>query len=130
MLDDVEIGFLVNLRTLKQVLQTLHLQGRRWWLACDPEDAINQRYAEIGYGYPGCSDRLNATIFRFPVLSGYLPRYGKPDFIIGIERALVDLSDSRPNKGDGLDNISCREEFSEFYGPLRDALVVRMSSDR
>jgi hypothetical protein len=128
--NDVEIGFVVNLRILKQVLQGVNVEGRRWWLACDPEDAIHQRFVEIGYGYPGCNDRLNTIVFRFPVLNGYLPRYGRPDLIVGIERALVDLNYSRPPAREGMDGVSCLEEFSEFFLPLRDALVARLMSDR
>jgi len=130
MVIDVEIGFVVNLRTLKEVLQTLKVEGRRWWLACDPEDAIHQRFVEIGYGYPGCDDRLNAVIYRFPVLDGYLPKYRRPDLIVGIDRALADLSYSRPSKGEVMDSVSYMEEFSEFFAPLRGALIARMAPDR
>jgi hypothetical protein len=41
---EVELGFVVDLRTLRETLKVLNIAGRRWWLSSDPQDA-----AETGY---------------------------------------------------------------------------------
>jgi hypothetical protein len=35
-LDNVELGFAINLGTLREVLKGLSMNGRRWWIASDP----------------------------------------------------------------------------------------------
>ena len=34
--DSIELGFVVNLETLREVLKGLSVNGRRWWIASDP----------------------------------------------------------------------------------------------
>jgi hypothetical protein len=39
--DEIGLGFVVNLETLREVLKSLSVRGRRWWIASDPADAID-----------------------------------------------------------------------------------------
>jgi hypothetical protein len=40
-IEEVELGFVANLETLREVLKELSINGRRWWVASDPTDASN-----------------------------------------------------------------------------------------
>jgi hypothetical protein len=60
-LDEVELGFVVNLKTLRDVLKTLSRDGKRWWIASDPHDAAANGFLSIGHGDPQCNDRLNTA---------------------------------------------------------------------
>jgi hypothetical protein len=35
-LDEVDLGFVVNLETLRGVLKSMSVNGRKWWIASDP----------------------------------------------------------------------------------------------
>ena len=39
-LDEVDLGFVVNLETLREVLKSMSVNGLKWWVASDPGDAI------------------------------------------------------------------------------------------
>jgi hypothetical protein len=60
-LDEVDIAVLVNVEILRQVLKKLSRNGRRWWLACEPAYVLESGFLTIGYGDPGCIDRLNTV---------------------------------------------------------------------
>jgi hypothetical protein len=75
-LDEVDLGFVVNLETLRDVLKAMSVSGRKWWIASDPGDAIDAHTVTIGHGDPGCEDRLNTLYFRVPVLNGQMPTAG------------------------------------------------------
>jgi hypothetical protein len=77
-LDDVDLGFVVNLSTLREVLADLSANGCKWWIASDPADALATRSITIGHGDPGCVDRLNTLYYRVPVLTEDSPTAG-PD---------------------------------------------------
>jgi hypothetical protein len=51
-LSDVELGFVANLKTLRQVFSGLSVHGRCWWVASDPRDAIDMGGILIGHGDP------------------------------------------------------------------------------
>lgn len=51
---EVELGFVVDLRTLKETLKSLSVNGRRWWIASDPQDAVEDGFISIGFGHPDC----------------------------------------------------------------------------
>jgi hypothetical protein len=65
-LDEVDLGFVVNLETLREVLKAMSVNGRKWWIASDPNDAIDTHTITIGHGDPGCHDRLNTLYYRVP----------------------------------------------------------------
>jgi len=65
--DELEVGFAVNLRTLRDILRDISVGGKQWWIACDPRDALETHVLTIGHGDPGCVDRLNtsSSMFRY-----------------------------------------------------------------
>jgi hypothetical protein len=75
-LDQVDLGFVVSLETLRKVLKSMSINGRKWWIAGDPNDAIETHSVTIGHGAPGFHDRLNTLYFRVPVLNEETPMAG------------------------------------------------------
>jgi hypothetical protein len=49
---EVEIGIVVNLQTLREVLKGLNVCGRRFWIASDPHDAVETGSLTISHGDP------------------------------------------------------------------------------
>jgi hypothetical protein len=49
-LDEVDLGFVVNLETLREVLKSMSVNGCKWWIASDPGDAIDTHTVTIGRG--------------------------------------------------------------------------------
>jgi hypothetical protein len=41
-LDEVDLGFVVNLETLRDISKAMSVNGRKWWIASDPGDAHRQ----------------------------------------------------------------------------------------
>src|ERR1035441_459763 len=74
-LSELELGIVVSLNTLREVLKRLSTGGKKWWIASDPIDAIADGYITIAHGDPQCFDRLNTLHFRVPVVtSDFLPQ--------------------------------------------------------
>jgi hypothetical protein len=87
--DQVELGLVVNLTILREVLKSLSIDGKRWWIASDPQDALTTRSITIGHGDPRCTDRLNTLYFRIPVLGNETPRGGTDDSCCCLPRPLL-----------------------------------------
>jgi hypothetical protein len=88
-LDEVDLGFVVNLETLRDVLKAMSVNGRRWWIASDPSDAIATHTVTIGHGDPGCVDRLNTLYFRVPVLNEELTMAGTDKLTLMLAISIV-----------------------------------------
>ena len=117
---------MVNLETLREVLKSLSIDGRRWWIASDPRDAVADGYISIGYGDPGCTDRLNTLHFRVPVLIDETPVGGTERLIL-----LFDESTSFPEEpGFYLENSEVVEDpFEDLMSvlePIKRALVASL----
>jgi hypothetical protein len=127
--DEIELGFVVNLKTLREVLKTLSIDGNRWWIACDPYDAFARGYVSIGHGNPHCTDRLNTLFFRIPILSSEIPKAGTDRLVL-----LFDPSTSFPEEPgyyyleNGRVMQDPLEDFSCFYHPIKCALIARLQS--
>lgn len=125
-LNQVEVGFVVNLPILREVLASLSIDGRRWWIASDPIDAITNRYLTLGHGDPHCQDRLNTLYYRIPVLHVEVPRAGFGNLVALLESSLV--MPEQPGlyweKGrvveDEIEDIRC------FLFPIMRALAARL----
>lgn len=125
-LDEVELAVVVNLETLIEVLKSMSIGGRRWWIASDPRDAAAVGYISIGHGDPSCSDRLNTLYFRIPVLNYEIPMGGTDRLVV-----LIGASTSFPEQpGFYLENSEVVEDPFEdlmcFYEPIKHALVSRL----
>jgi hypothetical protein len=126
--DEVELGLIVNIKILREVLKTLSIDGKRWWIASDPHDAATTGYISIGHGDPHCTDRLNTLHFRIPTVGNETPR-ARTDRII----LLLDLSTcSAEESGFYLENGRVVEDSLEdlisFYFPIRNALIARLQA--
>jgi hypothetical protein len=122
-LEDVELGFVVNIPTLREVLRSLSINGRRWWIASDPTDALETHFVTIGHGDPGCIDRLNTLYFRVPVLNREKPVAGTDHLALLLDTSVV--SPEQP----GLYMEGGRvveDDFADlecFFLPIKRALV-------
>jgi hypothetical protein len=126
-LDEVELGIVVNLQTLRDVLKTLSVDGHKWWIATDPSVAVEIGYISLAFGYPGCHDPLNTIYFRLPVLSESLPSTGTDRVAILFDAFNFFADHSRCDRGrdNGRD---CLEDFTAAFGPVKEALLRRMES--
>jgi len=124
-LDDVDLGFAVNITVLREVLASLTMQGRRWWIASDPADAVRNGWLTIGHGDKRCEDRLNTLYYRVPVLSGDEPGGRTERLVVLLESSVV--SPEQPGlyieKGrvveDEIEDILC------FLLPILRAMAAR-----
>ena len=122
-LDDVDLAVVVNVEILRQVLKTLSRNGRKWWIACEPAHAMEAGFLTIGYGDPGCVDRLNTVYYKVPILNED-PPLGGPDKLV----VLLDSSVVVPEQcglyreGDRVleDEIT---DFEDFFIPIARAMV-------
>jgi hypothetical protein len=47
---EVELGWVIDLKTLREVLSSLTVDGRRWWISSDPAYAAETGFVSIGFG--------------------------------------------------------------------------------
>jgi hypothetical protein len=80
--DQVELGLIVNLTTLREMLKSLSINGKRWWIASDPHDSLTTRSITIGHGDSRCIDRLSTLYFLIPVLGDEAPRRGTDGIVL------------------------------------------------
>jgi hypothetical protein len=111
------------------VLKELSINGRRWWIACDPHDAAARGYVSIGYGDPRCEDRLNTVYFRFPIAGDVTPKISTDNLVL-----LIDPSTCTPEAPgfyleDGRVVQDSLEDFLCFYPPFKRALITRLQSE-
>jgi hypothetical protein len=128
-INEVELGLIVNLKTLREVLKGVSIGGKRWWVASDPHDAPARGYVSIGYGDPQCEDRLNTVYFRFPILGDVTPKSSTDRLVL-----LIDPSTCVPESPgfylqDGRVMQDSLEDFLCFYPPLKSALIARLQSE-
>src|SRR5260370_22388817 len=91
--DEVELGLVVNLKTLREVLNGLSIGGKRWWIASDPHDAVEDGAIFIGHGDARCTDRLNTLTFRVPVLNHEAPRGGTDRIVVLLDPSTLSSKD-------------------------------------
>jgi hypothetical protein len=126
-INGVELGLVVNLKTLREALKGLTINGRRWWwIASDPYDAAARGYISIGYGDPRCEDRLNTVYFRFPIVGDVTPKISTDRLLL-----LIDPSACTPEAPgfyleDGRVVQDSLEDFLCFYPLLKRALITRL----
>lgn len=126
---EIEIGFAVSLGTLRQILRGLSIDGKRFWIACDPADAIENRTLTIGHGDPGCIDRLNTLYFDVPVLNEARPFAGADLLILLFDSSVISVLEP------GLyveGNRILQDPFTDmecFFQPIRQALIDRLRQE-
>jgi len=125
-INEVELGLVVNLKTLREALKGLSINGRCWWIASDPHDAATRGHVSIGYGDPLCNDRLNTVYFRFPIVGDVTRRISTERLLL-----LIDSSTCMPEAPGfyveaGRVVQDSLEDFLCFYPPLKRALIERL----
>jgi hypothetical protein len=127
-LDEVDLGFVVNLETLRDVLKAMSVNGRRWWIASDPSDAIATHTVTIGHGDPGCEDRLNTLYFRVPVLNEELPMAGTDKLTLMLDSSVVSAEEPGLYFEGGRVFKDSVEDLQSFYDPIQRALLTKLQS--
>ncbi len=126
-LDDVDLAVVVNVEILRKVLGKMCADGRTWWIACESAYALERGYVTIGYGDPGCVDRLNTVYYRVPILNSDQPP-GGPDKLV----VLLDSSVVTPEQP-GLYRHGNRvvedeiADIEDFYVPVARAMVLMLA---
>jgi hypothetical protein len=125
---EVDLGFVVNLQTLREVLKGLNIDGRRWWLANDPQDAAEDGFITVGRGYPRCLDRLNTLHFLVPVIGneGSNVRTGRLALII--DPSVITQEEPCLYFEDGRLLEDPVSDFVSFYVPIKRALMARLQA--
>ena len=126
---EVELGFVVDLRTLRETLKVLNIAGRRWWLSSDPQDAAETVYITVAHGTVGAYDRLNTLHFRVPVV-GNDDSNGRTDRLILMIDPSTTTTAEEPGfyLGDGHIMEDPAEDFYSFYEPIERALIARLQT--
>lgn len=127
--NDVDLGFVVNLQTFKQLLMTLSIDGKRWWVASDPDDAASVGSITIGHGNPNCQDLLNTIYYQIPVISSVVPKYNRARLTLLFDSSYIKAESPGFYRGDGSIVQDAMEDFISFFNPIRNALASRVRSD-
>jgi hypothetical protein len=127
-LDEVDLGFVVNLATLRDVLKTMSVDGRRWWIASDPNDATATHTITIGHGDPGCQDRLNTLYYRVPVLNEEMPMAGTDKLTLMLDSSVVSAEQPGIYIEDGRVGEDSVADLQSFYDPIQRALLIKLQS--
>jgi hypothetical protein len=127
--DQVEIGLVVNLAILREVLKSLSIDGKRWWIASDPQDSLTTRSITIGRGDPRCTDRLNTLYFRIPVLRNETPRDGTDGLVFLFDPSVSAAAEPGYYIEDGRVVQDFLEDFHCFYRPINLALIARLQAE-
>ena len=110
----IELGFVLNVQTLREELKGMSIDGKRWWIASNPEDAVEDGFLAVGYDDPFCRDRLNSISFHIPVLGSQNSTDKSEKFVL-----LLDSSTTVPDEPgyyieDGHVKRDGLEDFSPF----------------
>jgi hypothetical protein len=127
--EEVELGLVVRIKILREVLKTLSIDGRRWWIASDPQDAMTTGSITIGHGDPQCKDRLNTLYFRFPVLGEMPPRTSTDKLVLLVESSVCTPEEPGLYLENGRVMQDFLEDFTSFYPPIKDALIARLIAE-
>jgi hypothetical protein len=128
-LDEIELAFVANLATLREVLKKLSVNGKRWWIASDPADSLESRFLTIGHGDPGCVDRLNTLYYRVPILNEEKSVAGADKLVLLLDSSVV-LPEQR---GFYLeDGRVVNDDFADleyFFFPIKRGLTEMLRNE-
>jgi hypothetical protein len=117
-IDGIELGLVVNLGVLSSAMKKVSAAGARWWIACDPRNAIEDQHLTIGFGCQGCKNQLNVAFFCVPVLNAYFSPSGVDELVV-----IWDLNVVSPQWGD-ID----ADTFQDFFVPIKRELIEQLRS--
>ena len=122
-LDDVDLAVVVNVEILREVLRKMSAGGRQWWIACEPEYVLQKGYITIGYGDPGCTDRLNTIHYKVPILSPDRPIGGADKAVVLLDSSVVVAEQAGLyQEGDRVTEDELAD-LEDFLTPIQRALV-------
>jgi hypothetical protein len=127
-LSEVELGLVVSLGTLREVLRSLNVNGRRWWIASDPQDAVEDGFISIAHGTRKCFDPLNTLRFRIPVIGNDDPRTRMDGIVLMIEPSTAEAEEPGFHFNGGEIQEDPVEDFHNFYAPVERALIARLQT--
>jgi hypothetical protein len=127
-LDEVDLGFVVNLETLRDVLKAMSVNGRKWWIASDPSDAVDSHTVTIGHGDPDCHDRLNTLYYRVPVLNEEMPMAGTDKLTLMLDSSVVWAEQPGLYFEDGRVGHDSAADLEFFFDPIQRALLAKLQS--
>jgi hypothetical protein len=127
-LSDVELGFVVSLGALREAIKELNVDGRRWWLSSDPEDAVETGYVSIAHGTVGAYDRLNTLHFRVPVVGNVDSNRSTDRLILLVDPSSATAEEAGFYRSGGRINEDPVEDLYSFYDPIERALIARLNS--
>jgi hypothetical protein len=125
---EVELGLVVNLETLREVFKGLSVGGKRWWIASDPQDAVENGAIFIGHGDARCTDRLNTLTFRVPVLNDETPTGGTDRIVVLFDPCTSFSQEPGCYIENGRVMQDPLEDFFCFYHPIKRALIARLQA--
>jgi hypothetical protein len=125
----VELGFVVSLQTLREVFKGLNIEGRRFWLASDPQDAAETGLITVGHGYPRCIDRLNTLHFHLPVVGNEGSNMRTDRLILMVDPSVITQEEPCLYLKDGRLLEDPVGDFVSFYGPIKRALLARLQAE-
>jgi hypothetical protein len=125
---DVDVGFVVGLATLREVLKGLREDGKQWWIASEPQDAMEGGALLIGYGDPRCDDLLNRIIVSVPALDlNEVPKHRTDGIVLLIEPSSMSVEEPGLYRvKNGLVQGDFIEDFERFWRPIKRALIDRL----
>jgi hypothetical protein len=125
-LDEVDLGFVVSLETLREVLKSMRLNGRKWWIASDPADALESHTVTVGHGDPDCHDRLNTLYFRVPVINEDEPMAGTGKLILLFDCSVISAEQAGLYIGEGRVMKDEIADLESFFDPIQRALIAKL----
>jgi len=126
-LGEVDLAIAVNIGILREVFGKLSERGRIWWIACEPLYAFEKGYITIGFGDPGCVDRLNTVLYRVPILNTDRPVSGSDKLVVLLDASVI-LPEQPGLYREGYDVV--RDELADiesFFIPLKRALIPMLA---
>jgi hypothetical protein len=127
-LNEIDLGFVINLETLREVLKSMSIDGRTWWIASDPEDALVTHSVTIGHGDAGCEDRLNTLYYRVPLLNEEMPMAGVGKLVLMLDSSVVCPEQPGLYREGDLVFKDSLADLESFYDPLQRALIAKLRS--
>jgi hypothetical protein len=127
-LSELDLGFVVSLGTLREVLRGMNIAGRRWWIASDPDDAAEAGFITVAHGTQQCVDRLNTLHFRIPVVGNGDWKARTDRLILMFDPSTTTAEEPGFYLGDGRIIEDPVEDISCFYTPIERALITRLQA--
>jgi hypothetical protein len=122
-LDDVDVAVVVSIEILREVLKKLSVNGKKWWIACEASYAMEAGFVTIGYGDPGCVDRLNTVYYKVPILNQDPPVGGPDKLVVLLDSSVVVAEQPGLYHEDGRVLEDQVADMEDFFMPITRALV-------